>query len=128
MFLLPTSSETKLMDKSVFYQKVGPTLSQLTRLLSTQKWSATTIFHLQCLVRQRPQPIFRSTLDPRDLLLCFLVKEKQKVTWYFSMICFTFRLQVSTFSYLCSGAYKGGLHNISNPKIDESQKHDKKSW
>ena len=34
LFLLPTSSETKLMDKSVFYQKVGPTLSQLTILNS----------------------------------------------------------------------------------------------
>ena len=75
LFLLPTSSETKLMDKSVFYQKVGPTLSQLTRPLSTQNWSATTIFHSQCSVKQRPPPISRSTLDPREWLQCFLVKE-----------------------------------------------------
>lgn len=57
----------------------------------------------------------------------FFGKIKAKSHMIFFNDFFTFRLQVSTFSYLCSGAYKGGLHNISNPKIDERRKHDKKS-
>ena len=89
---------------------------------STLKWSATTIFHLQCLVKQRPQHIFRSTLDPRDWLLCFMVKESltMKDCDIFQWTFYHYRLQVSTLPYLYSGANKGGLHNISNPKINKN--------